>query len=381
MRRSGTARSRRGVGVSIATAFASYLVEDTEGLPPADLLVAPASIEETETILDLACEHRLKAVVWGGGTHQGFGGRVEPDLIISTANLNRLIDWQPEDFTVTVEAGMTVAKLESMLAERGQTAVLPEVPGDATVGGILSAGISGWRRARYGPSRDRVLEVDLVTGDGRHVKAGGRVVKNVTGFDLPRLVVGSFGSLGLIAQVCLKLWPVPSTIATVSVSDGDAALAVAYRPTAVVETSGQAKVFLGGTEAEVEGQAEALGGSVTPAWSWDPEPNGPFRWSLRVPPDAVREAIQRLPNGWTYQAGLGVGEIKAASGDADAAVGLREWAESRGGALVIADGPDEIYARLNPWGTPPASLGIQRNLISRFDPLRVLNPGRLPGGL
>lgn len=381
MRGSGTARLDWGVGVTIATAFAPYRATELEGLPPSDLLVAPASIEEAENILDLACEYQLKAVVWGGGTHQGFGGRIDPDLIISTTRLNRLVDWQPEDFTVTIEAGMTVAQLEAMLAERGQTAVLPEAPGDATVGGVLAAGISGWRRARYGPSRDRVLEVDLVTGDGRRVKAGGRVVKNVTGFDLPRLCVGSFGSLGLIAQVSLKLWPVPSTLATVSVADGDAALAKAYRPTAIVETNGAAKVFLGGTEAEVEGQAEALGGNVTPGWSWDPEPTGLYRWSLRVPPSLVREAIQRLPDHWTYQAGLGVGNIETASADLDVALELRDWAESQGGAFVIADGPDEVYARLDPWGTPPASLAIQRNLISRFDPLRVLNPGRLPGGL
>lgn len=376
-----TAGSDWGVGVTVATAFAPYRAEDIEGLPPADFVVAPTSIEEAESILDLASEHDLKALIWGGGTHQGFGGRIQPDLILSTALLNRLVDWQPEDFTVTVEAGMTVAQLELMLADRGQTAVLPEVPGAATVGGVLSAGISGWRRARYGPSRDRVLEVDLVTGDGRRVKAGGRVVKNVTGFDLPRLSVGSFGSLGLIAQTCLKLWPVPATTATVSVSDGDAALALAYRPAAIVETGGETKVFLGGTEAEVEGQAQALGGSVTPGWSWDPEPLGSYRWSVRVPPNMVREAIQRLPDGWRYQAGLGVGDIKAASEGAEGAIDTRAWAESQGGALVIVDGPDETYVHLDPWGTPPASLDLQRNLISRFDPLRVLNPGRLPGGL
>ena len=367
--------------MTIASAFTPYLDAEIEGLPPADMTVAPSSIEEAKQILDLASKHGLKAAVWGGGTHQGFGGRLQPDLVISTARLNRLIDWQPDDFTVTVEAGMTVSALESMLAERNQTAVLPELPGSATVGGVLAAGVSGWRRARYGPTRDRVLEVELITGDGRQVRAGGRVVKNVTGFDLPRLTVGSFGSLGLIAQICLKLWPLPSARATVSVPDGDAALAVAYRPVAVVKTDGSASVFLGGTEEEVESQIRALGGNMVSGWLWEPEPEGPVRWSLRLPPSAVREAIGRLPNNWSYQAGLGVGDIKAASHDADGAVELRSWAESRGGALVIADGPDELYVTLDPWGTPPAGLKIQRNLIRRFDPVRVLNPGRLPGGL
>lgn len=369
--------------MTIAAAFARYVrsaVADT-GLPECDLMVAPQTIDELEHILDLASEHQLKAVIWGGGSHQGFGGRIDPDLVVATSQLNRLVDWQPEDFTVTVEAGMRVSDLEDMLADRGQMAVLPELPGAATIGGVMAAGVSGWRRARYGPTRDRVLEVDLVTGDGRRVRAGGRVVKNVTGFDLPRLAVGSFGSLGVIAQACLKLWPEPSTKVTVSVADGDRALATAYRPTAVVEADGVAKVYLGGTEAEVDGQVESLDGTVVSGWSWEPEPTGVVGWSLRVPPASTRSAIERLPSGWRYQAGLGVGEIKAASVDAEGAAGLRAWAESQGGALVIVSGPAALYSDMDPWGTPPPGLKVQRELIRRFDPCRVVNPGRLPGGL
>lgn len=369
--------------MTIAAAFAPFVgsaVADS-GLPECDLMVAPQTIDELEQILDLASEHQLKAVIWGGGTHQGIGGRIDPDLVIATSQLNRLIDWQPEDFTVTVEAGMRVSDLEEMLADRGQMAVLPELPGAATIGGVMAAGISGWRRARYGPTRDRVLEIDLVTGDGRRVRAGGRVVKNVTGFDLPRLAVGSYGSLGVIAQACLKLWPEPSTKVTVSVADGDRALATAYRPTAVVEADGVAKVYLGGTEAEVDGQVESLDGTVVPGWFWTPAPTGAVGWSLRVPPALIRSAIERLPSGWRYQAGLGVGEIKAASVDADGAAELRAWAESRGGALVIVSGPVGLYSDMDPWGTPPPGLDIQRELIRRFDPCRVVNPGRLPGGI
>lgn len=369
--------------MTIATAFAPYAVTPSEvdGLPDTGLVVAPGSIEDAERILDLASEHGMRTTIWGGGTHQGMGGRVDPDLVISTARLARILDWQPEDLTVTVEAGVKVSELESRVAERAQTAVLPELPGEATVGGVLAAGASGWRRARYGPTRERVLEVDLVTGDGRHVRAGGRVVKNVTGFDLARLAVGSLGSLGLIARTCLKLWPIPTTRATVIVDDGDSALERTYRPTAVVETDGSAKVFLGGTEAEVEGQARALGGRITDDWSWDPEPVGPVRWSIRVPPAAVRSTIERLPNTWRYQAGLGIGEIRVSSPDADGVADLRSFAERSGGAMVLVDGPDELYTTVDPWGTPPEGLEIQRRIVDRFDPARVLNPGRLPGGI
>ena len=196
--------------MSSASAFASFAVPEAEGLPVADVMVAPGSIDELEQILDLASELAMTALVWGGGTHQGLGGRLDPDLVISMSRLNRLIDWQPDDFTVTVEAGMRVVDLENRLNERGQTAVLPEMSGLATIGGVMAAGVSGWRRLRFGPTRERVLEVDMVTGDGRRIRAGGRVVKNVTGFDLPRLSVGSFGALGVIAQTCLKLWPQPA---------------------------------------------------------------------------------------------------------------------------------------------------------------------------
>ena len=352
-----------------------------EGAPDAPLVVAPDGIEQASAVLLTASERGMTVCPWGGGTHQGYGGRIETDLILSTARLDRMVDWQPDDLTVTVEAGMKVADLESRLAERGQSAMLPELPGAATVGGVVAAGVSGWRRARYGPTRERVLEIDLVTGDGRHVRAGARVVKNVTGFDLPRLAAGSLGRLGLIALVCLKLWPLPETRATVAVEDGDAALQAAYRPTAIVETNGAAKVFLGGTAAEVSDQARTLKGDQTPGWTWDPEPTGAIRWSLRVPPASMRAAIERLPATWRYQAGLGVGELRGSSTTADGAPEMRAWAESVGGGLVLVDGSESVYRELGAWGTPPASLEIQRRLVHQFDPDRVMNPGRLPGGL
>lgn len=369
--------------MSPAVDFAPFAVPPDEigTLPEAELVVAPTSISQAEQVLDLASEKRLTALVWGGGTHQGLGNRVDADLVISTHRMNRTVDWQAEDLTVTVEAGMLVDDLEVMLAERNQTAVLPEAAGESTVGGVLAAGVSGWRRYRYGATRDRVLEMDIVTGDGRHVRSGARVVKNATGFDLSRLCVGSFGRLGFIAQSCLKLWPLPTAKATVRVDDGDVALAVAHRPQAIVETDGGALVFLGGTEPEVDGQAEALGGEIEDGWIWPEEPNDVVRWSLRVPPSLVRTAIGRLPAGWHYQAGLGTGEIRLASPDTDKADTIRPWAEANGGALVLVDAPPEVYTRLDPWGTPPPSLDIQRNLTDRFDPCRVINPGRLPGGI
>ena len=355
-------------------------VELIPGAPAADALVAPGSLDEIGVILDTASEHHLRTLIWGGGSHQGYGGRLDPVVVLSTANLSRIVDFQPEDLTVTVEAGVLVADLEAHLAEHGLTAALPENPGTATVGGIVSAGISGWRRARYGPTRERLLEVTLVTGDGRIVRGGGRVVKNVTGFDLPRLATGSFGSLGVIGQVCLKLWPLPSSRATVVAEDGDAARRAAFRPQAIVETDGTPMVYLGGTPEEVTGQAEAIGGAVTEGWNWPDELGGEVRWSLRVPPAEMRSAIDQVKTGYSYQASLGVGEIRLGGADVDIER-LREWAESTGGALVLIDGPEDLYNRIDPWGAPPAALMLQKRIVQRFDPVRILNPGRLPGGI
>jgi glycolate oxidase FAD binding subunit len=223
-----------------------------------------------------------------------------------------------------------------------------------------------------------MLEVTLVTGDGRIVRGGGRVVKNVSGFDLPRLAVGSFGSLGVITSVCLKLWPVPKAAVTIEVEDLSAADAV-KRPLAVLEDNTTKRVYLWGTPQEVEASSQRIGGSVAEGLDWPSDPTGEFQWSLRVPPAATEVAISTIPSGWTYLAVHGAGEIRAASGDRAGADELREHAERLGGALVVVAAPDGD--EFDPWGLSPPGLEIQSRLIAEFDPARVINPGRLPGGL
>jgi hypothetical protein len=360
------------------TLIASRMKADVQGLPDADLTAAPTSPAELAELLAEASAGGLKVLVWGGGTHQGLGHRVEPDLVISTSRLNRLIAWEPDDMTVVVEAGMGVADLESRLAARNQTAILPENGGEATVGGVLAAGISGYRRGRYGPTRDRILEVTVVTGDGRIVKAGGRVVKNVTGYDLPRLVVGSFGGLGVVVSACLKLWPRPAAAATITLAE-PARSGLVYRPLAVLADLEHTRIFLAGTGAEVESQADRLGGHREEGLKWPIPIAGETTWSLRVEPSMLESALSRIPSGATRIAQVMVGEIAFAADRLDGMVDLRAWAESIGGRLVVTNGPPSLYEVFDPWGTPPAALDLQRRLIHGFDPARVINPGRLPG--
>jgi len=352
--------------------LASLIVDPVQGAPEGAITVAPSSAEEAATVLQTAGEAGLTVQIWGGGSHQGHKGHIEPALVLSTRNLQG-IDWQPDDLTVTVGAGVPVADLESHLAEGGQTAVLPELPGAATVGGTVASGVSGYRRLRYGPTRDRVLGLSLVTGDGRIVKGRGKVVKNVAGYDLPRLATGSLGRLGLITEITLKLWPIPASIVTVRSDrpeDGRW-----YRPLALLERNGQGTVVLGGHPLAVA--ADAPDGEAGADW---PEPiGGEVRLEVRAPARLTRAVVERLPTDWHYLAQLGVGTIAigADAPDVGDVIRLREWVESMGGSLVVTQG----HIAIDPWGTPPPSLGIQRRIIEAFDPRGTLGVDTLPGGL
>lgn len=336
----------------------------------------PASVGELSALLAEATAKHRRVLVWGGGTHQGMGYRVDPDLVLFTDRLDAWIDWEPDDLTVVVEAGVKVDELEKRLAARGQSAMLAEVAGTGTVGGAVAAGISGYRRARFGPIRDRLLEVVVVTGDGRVVRGGGRVVKNVTGYDIPRLAVGSFGSLGVIVSVCFKLWPLPPATATVTLEEP--APVDLYRPLAVLSDGHTSTVYLAGTEAEVDDLTSRLGGAVAAGLHWPQLPEHDWTWSLRVPPAAAEELLRRIPGEAEFIHQVGIGEIALSTPSADGMADLRVEAEAAGGALIVVDGPDDEF---EPWGTPPPSLHLQRQVIAAFDPARVVNPGRLPGRL
>ena len=355
----------------------SWLEVEIPGAPATAFQIAPKTIRDVEAILRYATEKGLVVQVWGGGTHSGYGIPPPPDFVMSMERLADVEAWEPDDLTIVVGAGARIETIEAMLAERNQSLVLSERPGDATVGGVIAAGVSGLRRGRLYATRERVLEVTMVTGDGRLIRSGGRVVKNVTGYDLHRLAVGAFGSLGVIVSVCLKLWPTPPGSATVLVDDLEQASQI-VRPLAVVDVDGQLMVYLQGTEAEVESQTERLGGKWTPGLDWPADPTGAWQWSLRVPPAGTSGAITRLPGGWSHLAIQGVGEIRAASDNQDGAEELRSWAEASGGQLVMTKGDPAIF---DPWGTKPPGLALQERLISEFDPARIINPGRLPGGV
>ncbi|MEA3510144.1 MAG: FAD-binding oxidoreductase [Actinomycetota bacterium] len=348
----------------------------------AEFVVAPSSLEEAAAVLGAASEAAVPVSFYGGGTHQGYGGGVQADLVVTSTRLNRIIEWQPDDLTVVVEAGVPIAELESEIAARRQTAVLPETVQGATVGGVIATGISGYRRLRYGPTRDRVLQVHVATGYGKVVASGSPVVKSSTGYGLSRLFTGSLGSLGMIGTVTLKLWSQPFATATVEVKDAATALRDTYRPLAALETSDGLFLYLAGAENQVTSQAHGVGGDLRSGLIW-PEPiTNPIRIEFRVPassvPGAIEHAMRLEATRWIAEHGIGRVEAGLDSVDEAMLALARAWAESVGGALVVTAGVD---IGLDPWGTPPPSIEVQRRIRAAFDPAGICNRGIMPGGM
>ncbi|MHB1444043.1 MAG: FAD-binding protein [Acidimicrobiales bacterium] len=284
--------------------------------------------------------------VRGGGTQWDVGGppRAQVRLIGAPTGV---VEHRPEEMIVRVRAGTTVAELAEVLAGADQMVPLDPVdPSRATVGGVLSVGRAGLRRLRHGPVRDHVLEVRYVAADGQLVKAGAPVVKNVSGFDLVRLLVGSLGTLGLLGEVVLRTYPRPRAsrwLTRPAPGLPPEPLLGLYRPSSVLWDGASLRVLLEGHPSDVESQAGQLG----PGWSeLDGPPAVPDGGRLSMAPGLVASWARDRPPG-TFQAELGVGIVHL-TGPAGAPVA-----------------PDPLVAELN------------RRVKERFDPTGRLNPGRM----
>ena len=369
------------------TSTSSTLADDLAGVRfdgdtgdvDAQIAVAPSSIEDVVRVIGIAVSHGASIVPMGSGsTLKGAAG----DIVLSTHLLAGIIDYQPDDLTIVVGAGTRLVELEAELAERWHSALLPERVPDRTVGGVVASGASGYRRLKYGPTRDRILEVTMATGYGKVIRGGGRLVKNVTGYDIPRLVTGSLGSLGIISSICLKLWPAPPHRVTVSVEDPTAALLSVYKPVAILESDAGSFVYLEGDEGTVSQQVAALSGSESRSFTWPDRPLTPVLASVRVPARHVAAGVDLIgmlePKWFVAQHGVGVLDIGLSAVEAEPLARVRRWAEARGGFLVVTARGLTSSER---WGTPPPTLPIQKRMKELFDPSGVCHPGALPGGL
>lgn len=182
------------------------------------LFASPASLEQISALVTAANQERLSVVPRGSGTKIDLGGIPEKiDIIISTLRVNRVVEYEPADLTCTVEAGIKLSELQKILGAKHQFLPIdPPYASRATIGGIIAANSSGPRRLLYGSPRDLVIGIKVILPTGETVKSGGKVVKNVAGYDLKKLYIGSLGTLGVIGQLTFKVYPLPDTEATVA---------------------------------------------------------------------------------------------------------------------------------------------------------------------
>jgi glycolate oxidase FAD binding subunit len=196
-------------------AAAEYAVDDI--LP--ELVVWPADATQVAAVLRLADEHQATVFPRGGGTNMALGGAPERvDVVLSLQRLQQQLAYEPADMTTTVQAGMRLSALQQALGQQGQRLAL-DPPGvtTTTVGGVVAANMSGPQRLLYGTARDLLLGIAVCTMDGKRTKAGGRVVKNVTGYDLNKLYTGSLGTLAVLVELTFKLHPLPPGEATLGI--------------------------------------------------------------------------------------------------------------------------------------------------------------------
>ena len=359
-----------------------------DGLAP-ERVERPATAEELAEALRAADQAGEAVVPVGGGRALGLGDVPERfDVALETRGLCRVLEQSQADLTVSVEAGITVEELDRELAGVGQ--FLPIDPFNApghTIGGVLAAGLSGPLRLRYGSPRDFVIGLRVALPDGRLATSGGRVVKNVSGYDMNKLHQGALGALGVIVAASFKVFPRPLHEVTLEARPEGDAWAEAERalrlpmPPAALELTSEGRLLgrLAGTARGVGRMARELGWTeaAPDAWAEHARRSGAAWARISVPPGRLRDVMCGLPAGATWWASPGVGTGHW-TGDleADAVRRAREAAERAGGSLVLLSAPPELKREVGAWGARPATAALMAGLRDAFDPRRTISPGR-----
>ena len=351
----------------------------------------PSTAEELGKRLHEAAESKSAVVTVGGGRASGMGGApTQCDVELHTTRLDRVLEHSAADMVVSVEAGITLEAVQAELAKAGQ--FLPLDPFNSpghTIGGLLATGWSGPLRLRFGSARDFLIGIRVALPDGRLATAGGRVVKNVSGYDLMKLHYGAMGSLGVIVAASFKVYPKPMHDVTVSIAHesvdeafnaAERALSMPLAP-AALELFSDGHVlarFLGSPDA-VNRMVTELGWAHADASTWlEHSRRGPESWArISAPRHALRGILAMLPRNasWWASPGTGIAHWSFAS-ELESVGEVRAAAERANGSLVIMAAPAEVTRRLGAWGTTPATIQVMRRLKYAFDPDGILNPGR-----
>jgi glycolate oxidase FAD binding subunit len=342
----------------------------------------------------------------GGGTELELGNPPRPlDAVVRTTALDRVVDYSPEDQTITVEAGMRIAALDAVLAQHDQ--VLPLETGDrknATVGGAIATNAFGAQRHRYGSIKDLIVGIEIVRPDGVAARGGGKVVKNVAGFDLPKLMVGSLGTLGGIVTATFRVFPKPAVTRTLlahtspgssffAAAMDDASLepiAVAYYPAenavaltfaglaASVDQQVAHLSELGAAHAVAIGDADAAALARCAAVERDVRLSGAWRWTEQTNSLRARDP-EPLPVAVGAEVRYPTLGVVFASSDDDTA--FEAFAREPARGRVFRAMPLRVRDRIDAWGPPPPSFPLMQALKANFDPKGLCNPGRFVGGL
>src|SRR6266446_3590361 len=386
------------------------------------LVIEPGAERELAEILRLSNEAGLAVIPRGGGTKLGWGNSpARADVILSTARITEIIEHAWADLTVTVEAGCTVQRLQETLGQHGQRLALDALwPEKATVGGVLCTNDSGALRLRFGALRDLIIGVTIALPDGTLASSGGKVVKNVAGYDLPKLVTGALGTLGVITRAVFRLHPLPRNTRSFSISTADGVemqqFVLAVQNSKLAHTFLQSHfssdaspvtdILFEGTEAGLAAQEVQLrklsalariAEASTSTWAareelWisaDPATTAMTKISilpatLARTMELVKRAASQHQLRWKslmYATGLGWLRLE---GQADSLCGalhtLRGELQGQGGSLVALRCPEKMPA-FDAWGDAGDALPLMKAVKHQLDPKNTLNPGRFVGGI
>ena len=395
--------------------------------------VSPGSVDEVSRMMKLAASEHLVVAPRGSGSALGLG--MPPaaiDIAMDLCRLDGILDYVPADMVATVQAGVRLDMLGRELGKHGQMLALDPYGGPSrTVGGVLASGASGPRRLRYGTGRDLLLGTRFVQADGTTTWGGSKVVKSVTGYDVPKLLVGSLGTLGVIVEATLRLHPVPTASGSWLFAFGSCDAAAAFVATVLASTleperltwlNGAALARAGHPDAEVavaasigsvaeavEAQGAALAAMASSSGGRASALADGF-WAglgtvlagpivLKLTSELSRLAFwagelqqacarRTLAPAMVGEGGNGVlraavaGSVSPPDFAREIVSPLRERLVAEGGSLVIERAPVELKRAVDVWGpVPEPALAVMKRLKTEFDPRGTLNPGRFVGGL
>jgi glycolate oxidase FAD binding subunit len=384
-------------------------------------VVYPQTQEQLAGVITEAYRNKWRVLTMGNGSKLKWGGLAKDvDIVVSTQRFNKIINHAVGDLTITVEAGVKFADIQATLAKHNQILALnPTAPDSATIGGIIATGDTGSLRQRYGSVRDQLLGVTFVRADGQIARAGGRVVKNVAGYDLMKLFTGSYGTLSIITEATFRLYPMQSASGTAMLTGNKEAISQAadtirgsaLTPTQadvlsaqIVSTMGLGKGLglivrfesipesvkeqlnqvlqvgekLGLTGVQYSDTEEQNLWLLLPEQIHLPESGSEITCKIGVLPNAAVEVLDRADNGLiNISSGLGILRFE----DETKVLEMRNLCEQNSGFLTILSAPVEVKQKLDVWGYSGNGLELMRAIKKQFDAENILSPGRFVGGI